>query len=58
MKMWNILETEEEVKACIEGKDAQFMGTITDPVTFQLRAYIKLGNAAFIVPMQLHAPKQ
>jgi len=57
MKMWNILETEEEVKACIEGKDAQFIGTITDPVTFQPHAYIKVGNAVFIVPMQLTLPK-
>lgn len=57
MKMWNILETEEEVKACIEGKDAQFMGTITDPVTFQPHAYIKVDNAVFIVPMQFKDDK-
>ena len=60
MKIWNILETAEEVKTCLDGKPYELLGTITDPVSMQPHAYLRVKNyggndadAVFLVPMMV-----
>lgn len=64
MKIWNILETESEVKACLGGRDFKVGGVITHPITFTPHVYINIENysvennpinsdVVFIVPLQL-----
>lgn len=64
MKIWNILETAEEVDRCLKDKDYEQFGTVVLPETLQPHACVRVKNYAdgndvvFLVPMITYLPNE